>query len=762
MPRGRKKKFKLNFDANPDLLKSISALFLFLVAGLSIVSFFASGYTVTEKIKEFEMGLFGFTWFFLPIILALGATFFIDSLEFRFKNFRVLFGLIFSLLVLSSFVHLFYSSDTASDAAGEGRGGGMIGHIISNGMEGALSSVGAFFVLLIGIVVCVILVFDVTLNEILEKLSVLNPYFAEIFAKLKVNLPARNNEDSPELSFAKATSDDFVNVKTFVEYDDSVEVEEPAVSHKDAKDTVVEIIPNISEPTTKVEPLTDMASTIRPGATPDVISPIIPKLPYSDRVWENPPVDLLSDPVHTPPDVGDIQARAKKIVDTLKSFGIDVKVVDIQVGPSVTQYALDAEIGTKISKITSLQYDLALALSSPTGSVRIEAPIPGKNLIGIEVPNNSRATVHFKPLLTSDAMKASKSKLTTVLGKDVSGKSYVYDIAKMPHLLVAGATGSGKSIFIHNIVFSVLYKCSPQEVKFIMIDPKRVELVHYQDIPHLYTPVVTDMDKAPAVFKWAVVEMERRLKLFESARVRNIDGYNELSGFQALPYIVIIVDEFAEIMVQDPAGVEKSIIRLAQLARATGIHLILAMQRPSTNVLTGLIKANIPCRIAFNVTSQIDSRVIIDQPGAEKLLGKGDMLFVPPDASKPTRLQGAFISDKEISSLVSHLKGFGITPDYKEDIFTAATVGGKNNVAGGSEDGVDELFDEAVEIVRTSRRASTSYLQRRLSIGYNRAANLIEQLEEKGIISSQQGAKGREVLIDSDSEFSEEMEFEEN
>ena len=335
------------------------------------------------------------------------------------------------------------------------------------------------------------------------------------------------------------------------------------------------------------------------------------------------------------------------------------------------------------------------------------------------------------------------------LGKDVGGKTYVDNIAKMPHMLIAGATGSGKSIFIHNIIFSCLFKANPQEVKFILVDPKRVELTHYAGIPHLLTPVVTDMDKAPSVFKWAVDEMERRYKLFEQAKVRNIDAYNEKSGIQVMPYIVIIVDELAEIMVRDPAGVEKSIIRLAQLARATGIHLVLAVQRPSTNIITGLIKANIPCRVAFNVASQVDSRVIIDQPGAEKLLGKGDMLFVPPDVAKPIRLQGALISDKEIADLVTFLKSQGVEPEYKEEVLEVP-ADGKSGGSGSSTwgDDVDDKFDEAVEIIQSLGKASASLLQRKLAIGYARAARIIDDMEEKGIIGpAQGGSRAREVLM---------------
>jgi S-DNA-T family DNA segregation ATPase FtsK/SpoIIIE len=358
-------------------------------------------------------------------------------------------------------------------------------------------------------------------------------------------------------------------------------------------------------------------------------------------------------------------------------------------------------------------------------------------------------------------MKQSKDKLAIVLGLDVTGTPIIYNIAKMPHLLVAGATGSGKSVFLHSLLFSILYRNSPSECKLIMIDPKRVELTVYESIPHLITPVVTDISKAPAVFKWAVNEMDRRYKLFESARVRNIDQYNDMSGFQALPNIVIIVDELAELMLSEPAEIERAIQRLAQLSRAVGIHLILATQRPSTNIITGTIKANIPSRVSFNVTSNIDSRVIIDQPGAEKLLGKGDMLFVPPDVSKPTRIQGPNVSDLEITKLTEFLKNQGIEPEYNEEVIKVPSRSA-SSVADNPEDR-DELYGEAKEVVLDAGKASASLLQRRLSVGYARAARILDELEASGIISPANGSKPREVLIQKEKEYEESEEgYEEN
>lgn len=734
MPRGRKPKLKFSLNMKPDTAKSVFALVFILSAGVSFISFFAGDYLINSKIQNILKGSFGFSSIIVPVILLLFGLLLIKPIKFKYKNYRVLFGLIFLLITSAAFFHIFYDSKAALKAAENGSGGGFVGYKISSILKDSISIYGALLVLLCGLVSSFVLILDISLDQILSFISNIKFFSGLGFFKKKQTISGSVTISSGTDVLTEQFHDTLTDVKTKKnEKTSSVEEQEA----EDKIEETFEIIPSLSEPVSA-----DITAEM-----PKTGSAAIPfsKLPYSDKVWECPPLELLNDPDETPIDRGDVQERAKIIVDTLKSFGINVEVVEIKSGPSVTQYALEAETGTKISKISNLQYDLALALASPTGSVRIEAPIPGKSLIGIEVPNNSRATVNFKSLLTSEPMKALKSKLGIVLGKDVGGLTRVYDISKMPHVLLAGATGSGKSVFIHSIIFSILYRASPQEVKFILIDPKRVELIHYQDIPHLLVPVVTDVEKTPFVFKWAVAEMERRYKLFEAAKARNIDAYNEKSGFQALPYIVIIIDELAEIMIIDPATVEKNIIRIAQLARATGIHLVLSVQRPSTNVITGLIKANIPARIAFNVTSQIDSRVIIDQPGAEKLLGKGDMLFVPPDVPKPVRLQGAYVADKEITKLVAYLRNTGVNPDYKMEIFNVAQRVNKSVSAGG--DSVDEFFDEAIEIVRSSGKASASLLQRRLSIGYARAARILDELEQKGIISQANGSKPREVLI---------------
>lgn len=471
------------------------------------------------------------------------------------------------------------------------------------------------------------------------------------------------------------------------------------------------------------------------------------------QIWEYPPLSLLSDATGGKADRGDIKQNAAIIEKTLESFGLTARVAEVNQGPAVTQYALEIALGTKLSKITTLQNDLALALAAP-GQIRIEAPIPGRSLVGIEIPNRSPEFVTVRKLLEAESFRQNKSKLSVALGLDVSGLPKIADIAKMPHVLIAGSTGSGKSVCINAFLASLLYRNSPAEMKFILVDPKRVELSLYNGIPHLLTPVIVEVDKVLSALKWAMSEMDRRYKLFASAGTRNIEGYNELAGFQALPYLMIVIDEMADVMMFAPVEVEDAICRLAQMARATGIHLILSTQRPSVDVITGLIKANIPSRIAFNVTSMIDSRVIIDGPGAEKLLGKGDMLYIPPDQSKPSRIQGAFISDSEVHKLVDFLKSKGGPVQYTEEV-TSMPMGYHKGPGGKQMDssGGDPFADEAIRVVCQYDRASASLLQRKLSIGYARAARILDTLEEMGIVGPGEGSKPRDVLVRNADEY---------
>ncbi len=478
--------------------------------------------------------------------------------------------------------------------------------------------------------------------------------------------------------------------------------------------------------------------------------PAAVNVPGQEGVWEYPPTSLLLDSVSGKADRGDIKANAAIIERTLESFGVQAKVVEVNLGPSVTQYAIEVALGTKLTKITTLANDLALALAAPSGLIRIEAPIPGRSLVGIELPNKSPEFVSLKRILESDVMEESKSRLGLALGLNVAGKPVVANLAKMPHVLIAGQTGSGKSVAINSFISSILFRASPSEVKFILVDPKRVELPTYNGIPHLLAPVIVDPDKVISALKYLISEMDQRYKMFAQVGARNVDSYNEISGFQALPYIVLVIDELADIMLFSPVEVEDAVTRLAQMSRATGIHMILATQRPSVDILTGLIKANIPCRIAFAVASQVDSRVILDMPGAEKLLGRGDMLFLPPDEAKPRRVQGTYVSDGEITKLIEFLKNKGVAPQYTEEVTTMPT---RATMGPGVGEERDELFGDSVRVVCGHDRASASLLQRRLAIGYARAARILDQLEAAGVVSPADGSKPREVLISNAEEF---------
>ena len=738
--RGRKKKFRLSlrFDMNPDVVKSVLAILSGLVGLLALVSFFAPGYSVNNKIHLLLTRGFGWPSLIIPFALFLIATFFIDSLKFRFKNLRVLLGLVSVMLSLATLLASLCWSSSPYSRALQGKCGGLVGYKLFFKLHYSFGYVGALLTTITLMLISGLILSNMPVDTVFSWLvSHLN---LPTFKKASKETSSGEAEVFPE--------DITVGDMAKLSFGTMPEVSSTPVEVEPEPDTEprIEILPPPAEPQGELVPIAPQASL--DDDSPSETQSIASALPYTDRVWQLPPLSILEDPKGAAPDAGNIKARSQIIESTLRSFGIKATVKESHAGPSVTQYVIDTSSGTKVSKIVNLQSDLALALASPTGTVRVEAPIPGRAYIGIEVPNNNRVIVPFKELLTSEAMRSMSSKLAIVLGKDVGGRTHVYSIDKMPHLLVAGATGSGKSVFLHSLLFSLLYRATPQEVKFILVDPKRVELTYYEGIPHLLTPVVTDINKAVGVLKWAVLEMDRRYKLFESAHARNIDSYNEKSGFQALPYIVIVLEEFGEIMLADPANIEKLVIRLGQLGRAAGMHLVLALQRPSADVITGLIKANIPCRVAFKVSSQVDSRVIINQPGAEKLLGKGDMLFYPQEASKPFRLQGALVKEKEITALVSFLKSQGVEPDYKEEIdeiIQEKAQEGKSISSGGSS--VDPLFDEAVAVCVGAGKASASLLQRRLSIGYARAARILDELEARGIVGPRNGSQPREVLV---------------
>ncbi len=488
----------------------------------------------------------------------------------------------------------------------------------------------------------------------------------------------------------------------------------------------------------------------------------------SDPNWKSPSLDLL-EKKQSPADAGDVQLNAKTIKDTLAEFNISVEMEGANIGPKVTQYTLRPPSGVKLTKITQLETNIALNLAAQ--SLRIEAPIPGQKAVGIEVPNRKAADVRLHSILNSKQWNGSSEPLGFAIGKDISGDAVVGELNKMPHLLIAGQTGSGKSVMINTLLSSLLYRNSPSEMKLILVDPKQVEMAPYEDIPHLITPVINEPEKTISALKWAVNEMERRYKLLAEHKVRDIKTYNTLvqtgktkivvqdeeghdqqheSG--AMPYIVIVIDELADLMMVAARDVEALIVRLAQKARAVGIHLVLATQRPSVDVITGLIKANVPARIAFTVASQVDSRTILDQVGAEKLLGQGDMLMLTSAMPKPKRIQGAWVTDEEVMKITDHLR-LQSPPQYNDEVVSQPVqLNGKGGVVmdfDSNSDGHDDMFMDAVRCVIESKKASASLLQRRLRVGYARAARLIEEMEEQGIIGPADGARPRDVLVSS-------------
>ena len=525
----------------------------------------------------------------------------------------------------------------------------------------------------------------------------------------------------------------------------------------DGTDNVVELRPEKAEPTRKKGK--PSAEEVEQDVTS--IAEEIEKDENTEKIYRFPPVSLLKSPDKKQGDSRQhLQETAQKLQQTLKNFGVNVTITNISCGPAVTRYELQPEMGVKVSKIVNLADDIKLNLAA--ADIRIEAPIPGKAAVGIEVPNKENVMVSFRELVDSQEFKSHPSKISFCVGRDIAGKVTVADIAKMPHLLIAGATGSGKSVCINTIIMSILYKADPKDVKLIMVDPKVVELSIYNGIPHLLIPVVTDPKKAAGALHWAVAEMTDRYQKFAEANVRDLKGYNakvealpDVEGEakpEKLPQIVIIVDELADLMMVAPGDVEESICRLAQLARACGIHLIIATQRPSVNVITGLIKANMPSRIAFAVTSGIDSRTILDMNGAEKLLGKGDMLFNPQGVPKPLRVQGAFVSDKEVQDVVDFLKNENEQVSYRSDVEERmnSIESGNTTVSidsGSGGDGRDAYFADAARLLIDKEKGSIGMLQRYFKIGFNRAARIMDQLEEAGIVGPEEGTKPRRVLM---------------
>lgn len=682
--------FDWSLGLKPETWRIIFAVFVFLIGIILFLGFLGKAGEVGTAFADLIRLLFGSmgAYVFDLIFIYLGVILIKPKRHYRIAEFL---GLVIILFAIPTFLHLFVPEEVATEAAEFGRNGGQIGFLISTPLRTAIGLFPTFLVTIAMIAISLMMVFNFSLMSYLGM---------------------KEGDDDDD--------DSRVNIN----------------DGREAKVSVFESVKRRFGSMGRGRAVNNKAQVIEVAPSSNV-------MPTSNNTtWEYPPLDILKelDEVANP---GNIYKNAELIQKCLDTFEIKVSLGTANVGPTVTQYTLKPKDGVKLNQIVARQNDLALALSAR--SIRIEAPIPGKDLVGIEIPNKVAAKVTLKEILISPQFKAVKSKLALALGRDVAGEAMAIDLEKMPHMLIAGSTGSGKSVCINSLIVTLLYNNSPADLRLILVDPKRVELTCYNDIPHLLTPVVTEVDKTVSALKWAVCEMERRYKLFADEGKRNIIAYNSAPGAEGkLPYIVIIIDELADLMATSAKEVEGSIVRLAQMARATGMHLVIATQRPSVDVLTGLIKANIASRIAFATASQVDSRTILDLSGSEKLLGFGDMLFISPGI-KPKRVQGCFVSDPEIEKVADYLKKQG-EPQYNEAILTfgASRSGG---ISGGGSSIEDALYNEALDTVMAAGKASASLLQRRLKVGYARAARLLDILEENGVIGPPDGAKPRDVLI---------------
>ncbi len=690
---------------------------LAVAALIALAVYLPSGGSVTAVLRQTLDGLFGFgVVFVIGVALAAAVEFLAPWIE------TMTLGRIVGLaLVLASTLGLLHLSAAAS--------GGGLGRTEAEALRALAGTAGSLLVLGALLLGGLVLAFDLSLREVVGWLR--ERYAAARIERKEAPRPAAAPQTRIELIRRQASEPLLVPVQGVVTAApapsrpaERLPEEEPAFPAAARKPPVAEAVRG--QPPSAPEADSDTAAD-------DEIQ----------RVWQRPDLQLLDTVTVRKERLHDeIKANIKLIEQTLLSFDVEATVIGVNSGPAVTQYELQPARGVPVRKITALQNDLALALSAP---IRIQAPIPGKPAVGIEVPNKATSLVTLREIIQTAAFQNDQTLLSLAIGTDVSGNSVVGDLTRMPHLLIAGATGSGKSVCINALLAGLMYQASPEELKLILIDPKRVEFTMFQDVPHLLVPVVTESEQAVSALRWAVAEMENRYKLFASHTVRNIGDFNGKApemGLSPLPYIIVVIDELADLMMVAAGEIEELICRVAQLARAVGIHLIVATQRPSADIITGLIKANIPSRIAFAVSSSVDSRVILDETGAEKLLGRGDMLYLPVDAGKPARLQGVFVSDREMQAIISFWKAQG-WPQYQEEIFNVeATVSWAREGAKR-----DPLFGKGARVVATEGRASVSLLQRKLSVGYTRAARIVDQLAEHRVIGPYEGSKSRDVLM---------------
>lgn len=691
---------------------SILAIFFFLLAILSILASLDLSGVVGESLFKVFYWLSGVGYFLLPLILILLSLSFLKQEEREFSGLKTIGALLFfvsGLGIISSLAQVLEWT----------RDGGHIGKAVAGLFFYLFGPTATLIILTAFIIISLLVLFE-------SELTVDTLCFWRRFKKTETE----DEEDEEEVEVEISETEETLPKK-----------EEKEIKKEETKPKEEKPVEKTKGKTKEKEEEMDIAMRSNHGG----------------KAYIAPPLALLEND-RGKPGTGDIKANANIIKRTLQKFGIDVEMDEVTIGPSVTRYAIKPAEGVKLSKIVSLQDNLAYALAAHP--IRIEAPIPGKSLVGIEIPNTTKTTVGLASLLASDKYSESEKPLLVSLGKGISGEAHFANLAKMPHVLIAGATGSGKSVTIHAIITSLLYRNSPELLKFIMIDPKRVELTLYNKIPHLLTPVITEAKKTILALKWAGKEMDRRYDLLEEHACKDIDSYHKnvlapalekkQTDVETMPFIVIVIDELADIMMTYPRELESAIVRLAQMSRAVGIHLILSTQRPSVNVITGLIKANIPARVALQVVSQIDSRTIIDSPGAEKLLGSGDMLYLGGEMSKPVRIQSAFISETEVKKVVKYLIDAYQDEIPGDEINFAEAAADKNVLfEGGIDEDMgddDELYEAAKDEVIKAGKASTSYIQRKLRVGYARAARLIDMLEERGIIGPGDGAKPREVI----------------
>lgn len=713
----------------------VGAVLLIVVSVLFIIAWFNAGGPILEWLNKATLQSIGYGFYVLPFVLMFLA---IDV----FKSEENKTPIVIKIVLITQIIWVASLAGLTKNEAGLSSGG-FVGDLVNSGVLALVHPGIAGFVYVLIVFISILFIFSISPELIIQKI---------------IELTGRDHDGGESRVKVSRVSKDKDTQKSSIISNFKLNAGVPTL--------------DVNEPS--VEKKSSKRSSLKGSVAQDKVAEEKAALvTVNDPNWQSPSIDLL-EKKQAPADAGDIQQNAQIIKDTLSEFNIDVEMEGANIGPKVTQYTLRPPSGVKLTRITALETNIALNLAAQ--SLRIEAPIPGQKAVGIEVPNRKAADVRIFSVLTSKQWKGSHEPLSFAIGKDISGEAVVGELNKMPHLLIAGQTGSGKSVMINTLLTSLLYRNSPSEMKLILVDPKQVEMAPYEDIPHLLTPVISEPDKTISALKWAVNEMERRYSLLAEHKIKDIKTYNSMIQTSrrkkieiedeeghaqqhengAMPYIVIVIDELADLMMVAARDVEALIVRLAQKARAVGIHLVLATQRPSVDVITGLIKANVPARIAFTVASQVDSRTILDQIGAEKLLGQGDMLILTPSMSKPKRIQGAWVTDEEVAKVTSHLQ-MQSPPQYNDEVVSQPVqLNGKGGVVmdfSGGSDNEDGLYRDAVQVVIDSGKASASLLQRRLRVGYARAARLIETMEEQGLIGPADGARSRDVLINDISEL---------